>query len=181
MSGLDLRRAANRGRRGRRSGPFPLPRRPVTLFAYAGLRCIEEREFDFSGGPPDPMDPRWLSPEIEPDVRAFYVFGAYLDEPLMMERWTVAEPTETRFFYHRDHNYNVVALTKPGATSQSDAVVVERVEYHPYGAPKTYNVTWGSSQPLQPHRQPAPVHRTAAGSGDGVVLLQGPLLLAEAR
>jgi len=128
----------------------------TTIFAYAGLQCIEERTFapsdDQTIDPSDPFDtggsdprPLPLSPQINPDIKAIYIFGAGLDEPLAMERWSPSFPGATRYFHHRDHLGSIVALTTPSASG--DAMVAERVEYTPYGGVRTWSATFTDPRP----------------------------------
>lgn len=75
------------------------------VYAYSGWQVVAEYE---DGALP-------ISP-----TRTF-VFGAYIDEPLMMEHWG------TRYYYHQNALYSVAALTDDTGS------VVERYEYEPYG------------------------------------------------
>jgi RHS repeat-associated protein len=77
----------------------------ATVYAYDGWRAIAEYENGATAGSP---------------ARSF-VFGAYLDEVLMMNR------SAGRLYYHSDYLYNVHALTNAAGA------IVEAYEYDPYG------------------------------------------------
>ncbi|MBI3828859.1 MAG: hypothetical protein HY291_05050 [Planctomycetes bacterium] len=76
-----------------------------TIFAYDGWRSIAE----YDGG---------ASPS---SASRLFVFGTYLDEPLMMLVGS------TKYYYHSNDLYSVAALTNSAGT------VVERYKYDPYG------------------------------------------------
>lgn len=64
---------------------------------------------------------------------ATYAYGPYIDEVLNMRRG------ENDYYYHTDNLYAVTAITNAGGA------VVERYEYHDYGAPSFY---LGSGMPI---------------------------------
>ncbi len=85
----------------------------VTYFYYDSLRVVEERDSADS-------------------LTHQYVYGAYIDEPLTIDRnldndATATGPADSRLFYHQNTLYSTFALTdKKGA-------VVEGYEYDAYG------------------------------------------------
>ena len=91
-------------------------------YLYDGWRAIEERE----GGSANP-------------ARQF-VYGIYLDEPLVMDVNGNANGScidfgsgDSRYFYHQNLNYSVVGLTN------ASGVLVEAYEYGPYGRHITFS------------------------------------------
>ncbi|MCK6472736.1 MAG: hypothetical protein L6R28_13420 [Planctomycetes bacterium] len=80
-----------------------------TVFVYDGWRSVAEYENGASASSP---------------ARDF-VYGTYLDEPLMMV--TAPAGAATKRYYHSDHLYSVYALTDAAGT------VVERYRYEGYG------------------------------------------------
>jgi RHS repeat-associated protein len=72
-------------------------------------------------------------------VRKF-IYGSYIDEPLAM---IDVDTSETLYYYHRNNNFNVVAIT------DSSGNVVERYTYTAYGQPLILtgagtDSTWGT-------------------------------------
>ena len=60
-----------------------------------------------------------------------WVFGSYIDEPILMDR--ISGSTWHQFYYHRNHQYSIVAL------SNASGDVLERYVYDAYGTPTIYN------------------------------------------
>ncbi|MCZ7648078.1 MAG: hypothetical protein M5U26_22935 [Planctomycetota bacterium] len=78
-----------------------------TVFVYDGWRCISEYDNGAAASAPDRL----------------FVFGAYLDEVLMMRN-----STGTKYYYHTNHLYSVHAIT-----NQSGAIVEPVKSYDAYG------------------------------------------------
>ena len=77
----------------------------ITSFYYDDWRTIEERD-------------------VSETVTQQYVYGIYLDEPLILDRTSAP-----RLFYHQNELYSTFALTDP------TGAVVEGYQYDPYGKP----------------------------------------------
>ena len=100
---------------------------------YDGWQVLEEREYD-SG------DTQW-------EPRRQYVYGGlYIDEPLIFDKDTDGDGVcdDARYFYCKQANWNVVAVTG------SDGTVVEKIEYDPYGE-STVTVQSGQSASGNPY------------------------------
>ncbi|MCZ7648076.1 MAG: hypothetical protein M5U26_22925 [Planctomycetota bacterium] len=78
-----------------------------TVFVYDGWRCIAEYDNGAAASAPDRL----------------FVFGAYLDEVLMMRN-----SAGTKYYYHTNHLYSVHAIT-----NQSGAIVEAVKSYDAYG------------------------------------------------
>jgi len=86
------------------------------VYLYDGWQVVEEREYDAG-------DTAW-----EPR-RQFVYGGTYIDEVLIFDKDTDGDGVcdDERYFYAQQANWDVVAVTA------SDATVVEKVKYDPYG------------------------------------------------
>ena len=60
-----------------------------------------------------------------------YVYGEYIDEPVMMVN--VGEASETKYYYHANSLHSV------GAMTDQSGDVVERYSYTAYGKPTFHN------------------------------------------
>ncbi len=91
----------------------------VTDFYYADWQVLEERGVP---GPPDEA------------VRQF-VYGVYIDEPLVMDQVAAGAPEPTRFFYHQNTLSSTFGLTTVASGATSDGDLVEGYQYDAYGTP----------------------------------------------
>lgn len=89
----------------------------VTRYFFDGWRVVEETDDSGAGS-----------------TRATYVYGLYIDEPLVMRRGT------SEYTFHRDDLYSVVAAT------DASGAVVERIDYGDYGE-ATFLEADGSARP----------------------------------
>ena len=118
-----------------------------------------------------------------------YVFGANIDEPLVMDRnlgggSTATGPGDQRLFYNQNTLYSVYALT------DTTGKIVEGYQYDAYGRQTVFATRreWRrglrrrrrrSRRRRQRRRQPLAVHGATARSRDGSDVLQESVLLTD--
>lgn len=106
-----------RNRRIRKSVENSAALNGVTDFYYDDWRVLEER------GVPSASDVA---------VRQF-VYGVYIDEPLVMDNVMAGALEPTRFFYHQNTLSSTFALTTVASGSTNDGDLVEGYQYDAYG------------------------------------------------
>jgi RHS repeat-associated protein len=116
----------------------------VAVYSYDALGRRIQKVVPNSGGQNDTTDfeyDGWRSIEEWNGVDALvqqYVFGAYIDEPLVMDRnlngdGTATGPGDERLFYNQNTLYNVYALTDTAGK------IVEGYQYDAYGRPAVFD------------------------------------------
>lgn len=106
------------GRRTTKTTPGSLPGDPDVTTAFV---CLT------SGGGMGQMLVEYESNTL----KRLYTYGSYIDEPITLTRFDASLPGgEETLYYHRDRQYNVIALTD---TTSGGGVAVERYVYTPYG------------------------------------------------
>ena len=138
----------------------------VHFFYNQGWQEVESRVSASENTGPESLQPQYQ-----------YVWSRrYIDTPVLRDKNTDADGLcdDERLYYLGDANFNVTTLVNTGGDA------VERYVYSPYGVLTIYDATWANTRQCLQLRQRVYLYRQAVGHRDGIVLLQGPLLLGPA-